>query len=156
MDCVQIVPNMKLFSNTRARRNTAFMVLLVWLFALASGVANACLLEARGTHAHVAKAGYSEAVQAPAVLPGHAGAVAGHDDDSLTAKAPCQKVCNDGSHSLPKQDLTVAQTDPGPAPLVAVLWTAVAPVVSTSARMDDVQPALPELPVRVRYSRLTL
>ena len=38
---------MKLFPNTRAKRNTAFMVLLVWLFALASGVANACLLEAR-------------------------------------------------------------------------------------------------------------
>lgn len=159
MGCVQIVPNMKLFSNTRARRNTAFMVLLVWLFALASGVANACLLEARGTQAHVATAGFSEAVQAPAVLPGHAGAVADHDDDSLAAKAPCQKVCDDGSHSLPKQDLTVAQTEPGPAPLVAVLavlCTAATPVVSTSARMDDVQPALPELPVRVRYSRLTL
>lgn len=156
MDCVQFVSSMKLFSNTRARRNSACMVLLVWLFALASGVANACLLEAREAHAHVATAGFSEAVQAPALWTGHAGAVADHDDDALADKAPCQKVCDEGSHSLPKQDLTVAQTDPGPAPLLAVLWTAATPVISTSARMDDVQPAIPELPVRVRYSRLAL
>jgi len=35
---------MKLFFNIRAKRNAALMVLLVWVFALASGVANACLL----------------------------------------------------------------------------------------------------------------
>ena len=43
---------MKLFSNPRAKRSTVFMVLLTWLFALASGVANACLLQAQETHAH--------------------------------------------------------------------------------------------------------
>ena len=147
---------MKLFSNTRAKRNTAFVVLLVWLFALASGVANACLVEARVTHSHVATAGYSGTAHASAILPGHAGAVAGHDYDSYTAKEPCLKVCDDGSQSLPKQDLTVAQTDPGPAPLVAVLWSAVAPVVSVLRRMDAIQPATPGLPIRVRYLRLTL
>ena len=147
---------MKLFSNTRAKRNTAFVVLLVWLFALASGVANACLVEARVTHSHVATAGYSGTAHASAILPGHAGAVAGHDYDSYTAKEPCLKVCDDGSQSLPKQDLTVAQTDPGPAPLVTVLWSAVAPVVSVLHRMDAIQPATPGLPIRVRYSRLTL
>jgi hypothetical protein len=41
---------MKLFSNIRSKRSIAFIALLVWVFALASGVANACLLEARGTH----------------------------------------------------------------------------------------------------------
>lgn len=115
---------MKLFSNIRAKRNTAFLVLLMWLFSLASGVANACLLEARGTHAHLVTVGLSETVNAPHVSPGHAGAVAGHDDDSQASKATCLKVCDDGARSVPKQDLTVAQTDPGPAPLVAVLWTA--------------------------------
>lgn len=147
---------MKLFSNTRAKRNTAFVVLLMWLFALASGVANACLLEARVTHSHVATAGYSGTTHASAILPGHAGAVAGHDYDSYTAKAPCLKVCDDGSQSLAKQDLTVAQTDPGPAPLVAVLWSAAAPIGSALRRMDAMQPAAPGLPIRVRYSRLTL
>lgn len=41
---------MKLFSNTGAKRNTAFVVLPGSPFALASGVANACLLEVRETH----------------------------------------------------------------------------------------------------------
>ncbi|MFZ2294853.1 MAG: hypothetical protein WAW46_07420 [Polaromonas sp.] len=147
---------MKLFSNTGARRNTALMVLLVWLFVLASGVANACLLEARETHSHIVGAGSFEAAQASAILPGHAGTVADHDDDSQNFKAPCLKACDDGSRSLPKQNLTVAQPDPGPAPLVMVLWSAVAPVVAALRQMDGVQPATPGLPVRVRYSRLAL
>ncbi|MEP6964245.1 MAG: hypothetical protein ABI845_02070, partial [Polaromonas sp.] len=66
---------MKLLFNRRAKRNTAFMVLLVWLFALASGVANACLLEARQTHSHIAT--LSQAAEHPsAIVPGHTGAVA--------------------------------------------------------------------------------
>ena len=147
---------MKLFSNIRVKRNTALLVLLMWLFALASGVANACMLEARGTHAHVVTLGLSETVNAPHVLPGHAGAVAGHDDHSQASKAPCLKACDDDTRSVPKQDLTVAQADPGPAPLVAVLWTAVPPLVSPSSRMDHVQPVATERPIRVRYSRLAL
>lgn len=146
---------MKPFPNTRAKR-TAFVVLLVWLFALASGVANACLLEARGTYAHVLTVGLSGTVHTPFVLPGHAGAVADHDNDSHAAKAPCLKTCDDGTHTVPKQDLTADQTDPGPAPLLSVLWTAAAPAVATPSRMDDVQPAALERPIRVRYSRLAL
>ena len=148
---------MKLFSNTRAKRNTAFMVLLVWLFALASGVANACLLEARETHSHIATAASSEAAaHASVILPGHTGTVADHDDDSQNFKAPCLKVCDDGTRSLPKQDSTVAQTDPGPAPVVLVLWNTVAPAVPTLRHMDIEQPATPELPIRVRFPRLAI
>lgn len=147
---------MKLFSNTRAKRNATFMVLLVWLSALASGVANACLLEARVPHSHIATAEYSGAANAPAVLPSHAGDVSDHDDGSHAAKAPCLKVCDDGSHSLPKPDLKVAQPDPGPAPLVAVLWTPAMPVILAPGQEDDLQPAIPGLPIRVRYSRLAL
>ena len=42
---------MKFRSNTRAKRHTAFMVLLAWRFALASGIANACSLETPERHA---------------------------------------------------------------------------------------------------------
>ena len=147
---------MKLFLNTRAKRNTTFMVLLVWLFALASGVANACLLEARETHAHIATAEYSEAAHTPALSPGHAATVPDHDDGSHAAKAPCLKVCDDGSHSLPKPDLKVAQPDPRPAPLVAVLWTPAMAVIVAPGQVDDRQPAIAWLPIRVRYSRLAL
>ncbi|WP_049763646.1 hypothetical protein [Polaromonas naphthalenivorans] len=148
---------MKLFSNTRAKRSTAFMVLLVWLFALASGLANACLLQAQETHSHgIATAEFSGIAHAPAPWPAHAGAVASHGDDSHASTAPCLKVCDEGSRSVPKPDLKVAQTDPGPAPLLVVLWTAAAPVVPALGQMDDMQPATPGLPLRVRYSRLAL
>ena len=145
---------MTLLFNKRAKRHTAFMVLLVWLFALASGVANACLLEARETHSHAAAAGFSEAA-ASGILPGHTGAVADGIDESHF-KAPCLKVCDDGSRSFPKQDSTVAQTDPGPAPIVLVLWKTALPVIQMLQQMDVEQPATPELPIRVRFSRLAI
>ena len=55
--CIRIsnmpnMPNMPSLPNSRTRRNTACAMLFVWLFALASGVANACLLEPRGVHDH--------------------------------------------------------------------------------------------------------
>lgn len=148
---------MKLFSNTRARRNTAFMVLLVWLFALTSGVANACLLQAPEVHAHIiATAGYSALSDATAILPVQAGDLADHHDDSPSSKAPCLKVCDDGSRSVPKYDVTLAQPDPGPAPLVVILWTADAPRVAALGNSDDMLLSTPRLPLRVRYSRLAL
>lgn len=149
--------NMKLLSNTSARRNIAFMVLLMWLFALASGVANACLLEVRETHSHAAATEFVDAAQVSVILPGHAGAVA---DDSVVGEAhltaPCLKVCDDGSHSLLTQVSTVAHADPGPALLVMVLWSTTAPDVPALGQIDDEQPATPELPIRVRFSRLAI
>jgi hypothetical protein len=147
---------MKLFSNTRAKRSTAFVVLLVWLFALASGVANACLLEARGTHGHGATVSTFAAALATAISAGHVGAVADHNDDSDASKAPCLKVCDDGSQSLVKQQTTFDLTDPGLAFLVRGVWTAAGSAVAAPRRMDDLQPSTPGLPIRVRYSRLAL
>ena len=142
------------FFNNRAKRHTALLVLLVWLFALGSGVANACLLDARETHSHAAAAGFSEAA-ASGILPGHTGAV-GDGIDESHFKAPCLKVCDDGSRSFPKQDSTVAQTDPGPPLLVLVLWNTAPPVISMLRQMDVEQSATPELPIRVRFSRLSI
>ena len=147
---------MKLFSSTFAKRNTAFLVLLVWVFALASGVANACLLEVRGTHGHLTDAAGPEAAATLKVSAGHAGAVVGHHDDAGAPKALCLKACEDVAQSLPKQDLKAAQADPGPAPLVLVLWTAATPALLPFRQTGPVQPAAPERPVRVRYSRLAL
>ena len=147
----------KYFSNISARRNTALMVLLLWLFALVSGVANACLLEVRETHSHAAAGESVDAAQMSVMLPGHVGAVA---DDSGVGKAhltaACLKVCDDGSHSLLTQVSTVAHADPGPALLVMVLWSTTAPDVPALGQIDDEQPATPELPIRVRFSRLAI
>ena len=91
---------MKLFSNTRAKRNTAFVALLAWLFALASGVVNACQLEARETHSHVAVTGSQAHAHVPTESAGHGVALASDDDDSDTSKTPCLKCCCDGSGSM--------------------------------------------------------
>lgn len=144
---------MKLFATPAARRNTAFVVLLVWLFALASGVANACLLQERETHSH---AGIAVAAHDAAVSAGHAGAVAGHDDDSHPASAPCQKVCSEGSQTPVTADIKVTQADCGPAPLVATLWTPATPVVLATVYTDAIPPVGVGPPIRVRYSRLIL
>lgn len=159
MNRPQFAPEMKPFSNKRTKRSTAFAALLVWLFALASGVANACLLGAPGipSHArtHAAEAGF-ETTRAPAALAGHAKVADRNDDDSDAPKESCLKVCDDGSKALGKLQTGPDLTDPGMAPLVAVVWNAAAPVASAPSRIDDPQPPIVGRPFRVRYSRLAL
>ncbi len=134
----QSVANMKFFADTRTQRNTAFLVLLVWLFALASGVANACFLEApAGPHAHPV-------------------ASAGHHDDSNNAKESCLKVCADGTQTVPKVYSCVDHTDPGPASLFTTLWAEAMDVVAAPRRMDALAIPIVGPPLRVRYSRLVL
>ncbi len=136
-------------SHLRASRATAYVVLLAWLFALASGVANACLLEERGTHGHDAPG--------TVVSAGHAGAVAGHlGDDSHGAKANCLKVCSDGGQSPTTPDLKLVQADLGLAPIVAVLWNPAAPLAASPHRVTDDPPPTAGPPLRVRFSRLAL
>ena len=146
---------MKFFSNICAKRNVILMVLMAWAFALASGVVNACLLEARETNSYTVTVESSEAAHESVMFPGHPEAVADGVGESHS-KAPCLKVCDDGSRSFPKQDLTVAQNDPGPALLVGILWGTAAPVIPTLHHMDDEQPAKPVLPIRIRFSRLAI
>lgn len=146
---------MKLFYNIHAKRNTTLLVLLVWLFALASGIANACLLEARETHSHIAAGESSASANVSVIRPSHAGAVT-DDAGESHLKAPCLKVCDDGSRSFAKQDSAVAQNDPGPAFLVVTLWGTVAPIVPTLGQIDNEQPATPALPLRIRFSRLAI
>ena len=148
---------MKFLSNISTRRDAAFMVLFAWLFALASGMANACLLEVRQTHSHVAATASFDTAQISVILPGHAGAVADKTGVGEShSKAPCLKVCDDGSCSFPNKVLTVAHTDLGPAPLVMVLWSSTAQGVLAPDQINDKQPATPELPIRVRFSRLAI
>jgi hypothetical protein len=149
---------MKPFSSRCTKRNTAFAVLLVWLFALASGMANACLLEAPATHSHAAKDGSSKTAHAHAHagLTGHAGAVDDHDGHSDAPKESCLKNCNDGSNAPVKLQTGFDLTDPGIAPLVAIVWNTATPVVSAPCRLDDLRPVIVGPPFRVRYSRLTL
>ncbi|MBI2750430.1 MAG: hypothetical protein HYX43_14165 [Burkholderiales bacterium] len=146
---------MKLFSNTRTKRSTAWMMLVVWTFALASGMANACLLEERGAHEHATAVDAPHGTAQSAVAAGHV-SVADHDDDSHTSKAPCLKACDDGSLSLQKQMPGLDLIDPGIAFAVMLTWPIAVPVVSAQHRTDDLRVPISGPPIRVRYSRLAL
>ena len=145
---------MKPFSNTFAKRKAVVMVLLTWLFALASGVANACLFETPTTHVHVVAAA-SEGARVSAVMAGHTGAVADDGDESSTANAACLKVCDESSNALATQ-LSRALADTGPAPLVKVLWPVAAADRVAPSPPGDPWPTATKLPLRLRYSRLAL
>ena len=155
---------MKLFADTRIKRNTAFVMLLVWLFALASGVANACFLETHEPHSMAARGSATTTSRAPAEqlaelaaeLLAHLGAPGGHGDDSDRSKESCLKVCDDGTHTLPNACASIDHTDPGPAPLVATLWAGSRHVVAAPHRPDDLAIPVVGPPFRVRYSRLAL
>ena len=150
------VITMKFFPDTRTRRNTAFVVLLMWLFALASSVAKACLLESYEPHSRAAKKSAATAGQVPTELLAQMGTDAGHRDNSEGTKEACLKVCDDGTNTLPKAYAGVDVTDPGPALLIATLWAGAGNVVPVPHRMDDLAIPLVGPPLRVRYSRLAL
>lgn len=128
----------------------------MWLFALASGVTNACLLETRETLDRDPTVGTSEAATASAMAAVHVEAVAGHDDDPNPSKTHCLKVRDGASQTLVKQPPTFDLTHPGLPLFVRVVWTAAVREVAASRRMDGLLPSAPGLPIRIRYLRLAL
>ncbi len=152
------LPHMNPRFNYRAKRNTAFAMLLAWIFALVSGSVNACLLEVRDTYHERFAVAHSAASDVGHESPSgnEKLTVASHHSDSDATKAPCLKVCDDVSQSLLKVNSIFNPTDPGQAPFITVLWTAVIPVISAPRRVND--PWLPPLgpPLRLRFSRLAL
>ena len=148
---------MKPFFSTRAKRSTAFVALALWLFAVASGIANACLLEAPGHHSHDAAGTNATASDEPRERSGeHAAAHAGHDADVDESKAPCLKVCDDGTHAMLNRLPGIDLTNPGQVPYVSLVWTATVPVFSAPSRGPELRPPDHGPPIRVRFLRLTL
>ena len=152
----QFVSPMKFFTDTHTKRHTAFVMLLVWLFALASSAANACFLQTDQPHSRAAKKLAAMTVQAPAGLHTQSGTDAGHYDGSDGTKESCLKVCDYRPHPLSKTWAGVDHTDPGPALLIATAWTGTPNVVSASSRSHDAAIPIVAPPLRVRYSRLAL
>ena len=143
--------------NTRINRASAFAMLLVWVFALISGVANACLLEAPGTAAHAGATGRTNQHEVHHVaLSRYVPIEADSDqaDDAHTSKQPCLKVCDDSSRSLPKK-YPAGQIDPGLPIIVAVLWSLAGPIRLQYKQPNGTQHAT-VLPLRVLYTRLAL
>ena len=145
---------MKRFLNSHIKCTTTAIVLIAWLFAVASGIVNACLLEGpRGTHSHTA--GIEEASHS------HAGTalatnITGHTEQSHSKNSVCLDACDDRSRALVKQDAFVDQPQLAPLTVVAIVWLATQSMDATVRlqRDDDEEPF--DVPIRVRYSRLTL
>lgn len=141
----------------RFKRATAWAMLLVWLFVVSAGVANACLLEER-SHGHRPGIAAQEAARAAVGVSHHEapGATAG-EDEPAESKAACQKVCDESPQSPVKQSSAADVDSPAPAPALGDPWTAgvmVDPAQRYRARRSHVPPPGP--PPRVRYSRLAL
>ena len=145
---------MKRFSDTRRNRKTALIMLLLWLFAISSGIVNACVLEPHGTDAYLA--GVQPSTHATPAAAGHAEALVGHDGPFDDSSAQCLKVCDDSSQALIKLKAFFDQADRGPALADSMFWAAAIPLVSVQHRMDTPPTATSEPPVRVRYCRLAL
>ena len=152
---------MKRFFNIRTKHTTTALVLIAWLFALAAGIANACLLEdARGTHSHSHShaAGIEQLPHPHAVtaLSEQATEVEGDADQSPAAKALCVDACDDRTHYLPRQDSSLDPPDLAPLTVFAVVWIA-NQAIASAVRVEPDNHADPfGIPIRLRYSRLTL
>lgn len=164
---------MNFLVRNRPQRHTAFAVMLVWLFALASGVANACLLQAEHVeqaeqveqvehveHAHGHGHGPHQSLalhaQGTAQRADHHDASAGDSADADASKAPCLKACDLSTHALVKATSGVDPADPCPAIGVMVLWTVATPQISAVRGLDEPALPVPGPPLRLRYSRLAL
>ncbi|MEO6030951.1 MAG: hypothetical protein ABIP61_03440 [Burkholderiaceae bacterium] len=147
---------MPLFSKTHTKRRTVHMVLLVWLFAMTAGWANACLLDERGTQWHGPSVVGSPTALVFHALPSQAGVDVGHFENAGPDKSACLKVCGDDSQPVVKLASGVALTDVAMAPPVALIWpTPVAALERNSAWLAS--PARsPGVPLRTCLARLAL
>ena len=143
----------------RQLRHTACVTLFAWLFALLSGVANACLTQ---PNAHAGVGLISS--QAHQAVGGTAGPVARHihphvdDDDGLrnhSAKEACLKFCAD-EFSVVTKSRTPQADVPGPFFVASVAWPSVAPVAAASEWTPVERPASVGPPLFIRLRRLTI
>lgn len=146
---------MTLTASRHRKRSIALTMLLVWVFALLSGVANACLTEPRGEPAHAGLHASQPDHPAQAAHHTHAADQAPHDGHP--DKAPCQKSCDESSQTLLKQ-LPKLDTPDLQAAAFPIYTRAsdlhMAPATPVRAALAAVPPPAP--PPRVQYSRLAL
>lgn len=135
------------------KRSTACAVLLVWVFALLSGVANACLTELRNESAHVGPHTTQVGHPTQAAVNSYTADQADQaQHDVPPDQALCQKSCDASSQMLLKQPSKVDSPDQ---------LTVASPIYMTTrglhlalAALAAVPPFSP--PPRVQFSRLAL
>jgi hypothetical protein len=115
-----------MFSQSRRLRRFAAHVLLVWLFALGTGIANACVVQL-----HLQQAGH------PVAHDHQHGALAAGQDQNADARANVQSPCHDGANRTPPPcerlcdgPSAVPQTERQAVDLLSGFWLAPAPLPS--------------------------
>ncbi|MCW5660012.1 MAG: hypothetical protein KIT60_20110 [Burkholderiaceae bacterium] len=141
-------------SRTR-KRSIALAMLFVWVFALLSGVANACLTAPRGESAHAASHAAQHDHRAQASTDSHGQVSTQHDESA--DKASCQKSCDESAQILLKPQPKLDAPDLQAVVVPAGAWSDGlhgAHAVLARKVMAAVLPAAP--PPRVQFSRLAL
>lgn len=147
---------MKLFAKHPHRRSTATAFLLVWIFALVSGVANACLLESSVPHAERFSSAPVSTVLTPSNVAPFAHSGNDHNEGLEAGKESCLKVCDEGAKIVPTVHSAGDHASPGLSIWTVTLWTGSPLLVSASRRAMDAAIPTVRLPLRVRYARLAL
>ena len=135
-------------------RHRVWLVLWVWVFALASGAVNACLVQERTSHPHSDRVHTSDPTRARTVSVEHLHVNPGYADGGQLSSAQCLNVCDQTAQSPGKQP---AQTDLGmpAAPQLFVAWAPVPPAALAALPVPDMRRSTVP-PIRVRYVRLAL
>lgn len=142
---------------TQRLRRFALHVLLAWLFALATGVVNACVMgvqlpDATASVVHGAHAVATDAVHAAA----HEADDPAHE--SISGKPPCERSCDEPS-VLPQQAVKQQSDSPSGFWLAALPASSPAsPAVSPAdTRLDSSQIRWgPAIPIPIAFLRLAL
>jgi len=146
----------------RQLRRTARVTLVVWLFALAAGVANACAFTLAGPAGRgvvdIAAHGAAESVLVRAGHDGEhdqGGPISPHGHGHDAGKASCLKFCDDESSAIAKVKLPVV----GPCvalPTVVEAWKPLAVISGSGSRQAPEHPGSQGPPLVIRFLRLTL
>ncbi|MBI3367799.1 MAG: hypothetical protein HY021_04945 [Burkholderiales bacterium] len=157
------------FDRRRLRRAT-WATLLVWLFALAAGVVNACALTPRGAvdgvdpqagivvhdkHASKPTAAGHPCHHAQVDEVDHHGHGHGHGHGQDSGKVSCLKFCDDECSAIAKVKLPVVGL--GSTLLtVAEPWSAIVAAACAGVRHSPGRPSAQGPPLVIRFLRLTL
>ncbi len=145
---------MTFFRNSRSKRRIVATMLVFWLFALGAAWANSCALHDRWTDLDAASV--ADAAM-PVAAPSQVGVVDDHPaEDHSSGKAPCIKACDDRSQSIVKWQSSIDLLDRAMAAPTGIAWTATGAVLVAAHPVRVEHPARSDLPVRTRYSRLTI
>lgn len=147
-----------MFTQTARVRRLAARVLLVWLFALATGIVNACVI-APGMHTMKGERSAAMSMAAPQAQAEHAGGCPDCPDEATAAQplGPCGKFCIDESSSAPTAKLAYDASSALGIALVPTMGLSVAePRHVPAARPDSAPARQADIPVPIAYLRLTL